>query len=898
MKTHHHNISSTATCAQSTFPPSDSNCNGLTGSSIEEMNVFNESDGGVDLRRPTARVAKVQLAVASLLGVFAFLCFCVLRNTWSKLYASRFARRKGLPELPTKALFAWVPVVWKIDQSDVLEYAGLDAFVFLNVFRFAIKLLTIMGVLATLVISPVRYHFTGRYDEGDDKALNFVSGWMKKSSKDKPYLWVYVGFTYVFTYLTLTLLIRQTKYVVKVRQEYLGKQNSITDRTIRLSGIPPELRDEKKLKRHIEDLNIGKVSSITICREWKPLNKLFKQRKAVLYALEEKWAEYLGPFSFSNTKQNIPVRRVRESFRLQRSGQFRDDEDHSDEDHTDGDHTDDQEEEADVTHDTSTESLIDDDYRSIQEYSNRTASGQVHISEQPYNHVRPTLKTGFLGLFGKTEDAIDYYTNQLEVLDEEILRARQRHYPATPTAFITMDTAASAQMAAQAVLDPKVHHLITRLAPAPHDIIWDNIVLSRKERLFKLYSITVIIGIISVTLIVPVGYLATLLNPKTIREFWPWLADFLEQNEWARNTVSGLLPTYLFTLLNFAIPFLYVWLSSKQGFISHGDEELSAVSKNFFYIFVNLFLVFTTAGTASNYWGFLSDTTQIAYQLARSLNELSLFYVDLIVFQGLGMFPFKLLLIGSLLRFPFIRTGCKTPRDYRNLYKPPIFNFGLHLPQPILILIITIIYSVFSAKIVISGLLYFIIGYNVYKYQLMYSVVHPPHSTGQVWPIFFRRIIVGLLLFQLTMTGTLATYHDGYILAMTLIPLPLATIGVLLNFQKHYLPLSFFIALRAFYNAREEERCIANAEETIGDGAFTPVHERHSSTESTDVLTTPVQRIRSRTVDETREQNLTYAYPYLIQPLDGPWIALEGDDVVVANSEGTVRKKITLMEWE
>lgn len=811
--------------------------------------MLNDSDS-VDLRRPTARVAQAQLVVASLLGFAAFLAFCVLRNTWSRLYASRFTRRQGLPALPQKSFFAWLPIVWRITEAEVLEFAGLDAFVFLSVFRFAIQLLSIMGVLATLVISPVRYHFTGRYDEGDDQ------GPISVNYKDRRYLWVYVAFTYIFTYLTLTMLIRQTKNVVKVRQEYLGRQNAVTDRTIRLSGIPPELRDEDKLKRHIEELNIGRVSSITICREWKPLNRLFKQRKRVLYLLEEKWAKYLGPYSISDARQNLPVRRARESFRLERN-EFRDDE-------TDDD-------------DDGVASLPGDDYRSMYEYSTHSA---VNISDTPYQHLRPTVKMGLWGLRGPTVDAIDYYTNQLEVLDEEILRARQRHYPATPTAFITMDTAASAQMAAQAVLDPKVHHLITRLAPAPHDIIWDNIVLSRKERLLKLYAITILIGIVSVTLVVPVGYLATLLNPKTIREFWPWLADFLESNEWARNAVSGLLPTYLFTLLNFAIPFLYVYLSSKQGFISHGDEELSAVSKNFFYIFVNLFLVFTTAGTASNYWGFLSDTTKIAYQLARSLNELALFYVDLIVFQGLGMFPFKLLLIGSVLQFPFIRTRCKTPRDYRNLYKPPIFNFGLHLPQPILVLIITIIYSVFSAKIVLSGLLYFIVGYHVYKYQLLYSVVHPPHSTGQVWPIVFRRIIMGLLLFQLTITGTLATFHDGYILAMCLIPLPLATIAVLLNFQKHYLPLSFFIALRAIHNAEHD------LEDTIGDGAFSPV------TNATDI-----HRVRS-TVEETREKGLNYEYPYLVQPLDGPWIALEGDDVVVANSEGTIRKRIRLMEWE
>lgn len=37
-----------------------------------------------------------------------------------------------------------------------------------------------------------------------------------------------------------------------------------------------------------------------------------------------------------------------------------------------------------------------------------------------------------------------------------------------------MDSVASAQMAAQTVLDPRVHKLIVKLAPAPKDIRWKN----------------------------------------------------------------------------------------------------------------------------------------------------------------------------------------------------------------------------------------------------------------------------------------------------------------------------------------------------------------------------------------------------------------------------------------
>ncbi|KAK7683908.1 hypothetical protein QCA50_012879 [Cerrena zonata] len=47
-----------------------------------------------------------------------------------------------------------------------------------------------------------------------------------------------------------------------MRQTYLGKQSSITDRTIKLLGIPPMLRNEEDLKRHINSLGIGEIPKI------------------------------------------------------------------------------------------------------------------------------------------------------------------------------------------------------------------------------------------------------------------------------------------------------------------------------------------------------------------------------------------------------------------------------------------------------------------------------------------------------------------------------------------------------------------------------------------------------------------------------------------------------------
>ncbi|SCV04747.1 LAMI_0H18756g1_1 [Lachancea mirantina] len=763
------------------------------------MDSFDEH--APDFRKPTARVATTQLLVATLLGLFAVLSFSFLLKKLPQLYASRKSRLKGdLPTWSEQSLFGWIPVLYKISDMQVLEYAGLDAFVFLGFFKMSIKLLAVCCCFSVTVISPIRYYFTGRYDDGNEYAYKL------RTAGDDPipgnddsapeavglYLWMYVLFTAFFTFLALNLLVKQTKLVVETRQNFLGKQNTVTDRTIRLTGIPPELRNEKMLKKRVEELQIGKVSSITICREWGHLNKLIYCRDKLLRKLELKYSE--------NPEALTKSAHYNENYRM-----------HS-------------EEVANATSENHFPDIQENVQEDEGEESNQLYS-QIHLKG------RQTIRTGFLGLVGPKVDVIDYLEKQLKFIDEEIKDARAKSYPATPTAFVTMDSVANAQMAAQAVLDPRVHFFMTRLAPAPHDVKWDNICLSRKERSMKMYSITVFIGLCSFFWVIPVSYLATLLNLKTITKFWPELGHFLRSNRWAENIVTGLLPTYIFTLLNVGIPYFYSFLTSKQGLISYSEEETSLVSKNFFYIFVNLFLVFTLAGTASNYWGYLSDTTKIAYQLATSVKEFSLFYVDLIILQGIGMFPFKLLLAGSLIGFPFVKIKCKTPRMQRDLYKPPIFNFGLQLPQPILVLVITLIYSVMSTKILASGLTYFVIGFYVSKYQLVFATDHLPHSTGKVWPLIYRRVILGLLLFQLTMAGTLAGFRGGWVLSCCLSPLPFITLTYLWDFEKNYLPLSNFIALSS---VREHER------------------DQHMTSE-------PVE-------------SESYEYPYLVSPLDRPLV--------------------------
>lgn len=299
--------------------------------------------------------------------------------------------------------------------------------------------------------------------------------------------------------------------------------------------------------------------------------------------------------------------------------------------------------------------------------------------------------------------------------------------------------------------------------------------------------------------------------------------------------------------------------------ISQSDVELSVISKNFFFTFFNLFLVFTVFATASNFYGLwknlqdvFKDTTTIAFALARSLEKLAPFYVNFIVLQGLGLFPFRLLEFGSVFMYPFRRLSAKTPRNFADMTNPPSFSYGFALPPNILIFIICVVYSILPSSwlVCLFGLIYFSVGRFIYKYQLLYAMDHEQHSTGAAWPMICSRVFVGLIVFQLAMIGILAL-RSAITRSTIIVPLLGWTVWFSYFFSRTYEPLMKFIALRSTDRSR--------------------VHQTDESPSPTSTLSPPSQwdrdaiQLRLRGVDQAHKLR-RYINPNLVIPLHGAWI--------------------------
>lgn len=177
-----------------------------------------------------------------------------------------------------------------------------------------------------------------------------------------------------------------------------------------------------------------------------------------------------------------------------------------------------------------------------------------------------------------------------------------------------------------------------------------------------------------------------------------------------------------------------------------------------------------------------------------------------------------------------------------------MFSYGFYLPNTILIFIICIVYSVLreSWKVLLSGLAYFLIGSFVYKYQLLYAMDHRQHSTGKGWIMIMDRVMIGLVVFQITIGGQLALKKALLRAALT-VPLLLATLWFAYVYTRTYRPLMKFIALRSV--RRAEQADYGNLDDSQDSMQRYHPETRHGMT-----------------VDEAQERGLRFINPSLIAP--------------------------------
>ncbi|KAI0073272.1 DUF221-domain-containing protein [Panus rudis PR-1116 ss-1] len=721
---------------------------------------------------------QTQLTLSFALGITSFLVFSYCRTRWPLLFAPRTKLKAFSPHEAHahQAFFGWILPTIRISEYTVLQIVGLDAAVLLNFFKMGFTLFSVCSLFAMAIIMPVnlKVRIPNNIDIGDGSGEDTENPWDPSDPFAPPdgkqptappkdtdwwdlindansYLTVHLLFTYIFTILTLYFIHRNYKRFIRARQLFsLELVHSIPARTVMVTNLPPHLRSEKALAEYFENMDLA-VESVNVCREVGSLKKLLDKRTKALLELESTWVKYLG--NPADVESHASINRE-------------------------------------------TSPLVDIDGPDVEDQRKRLVVP---------HRARPTIRPSW---FGPKVDALEYLEEEFKKADEAVQKRRRLgKFKASHTAFVTFEKMASAQIAVQTVHAPAPAQCITHLAPEARDIVWSSMTYSvnsrRARELFVLAAVTLLL----LFWLIPVSALAGLLSYGEIKKTMPWLGHIIDANPNLQAIVQNSLATVGVISLNALLPFALEALTYIQGYPARSWIEYSLMKKYFMFLLVHVVFIFLLVST---YWQLVRDLAnspaKIPEKLAAALQKGTArhFFVSYVMLQGIGIMPLQLLNLGVLIpRFFYRLFITRTPRDFAELNAPPMINYGVVYPQAILVFVITLTYSIIQPLILIFGALYFGIGYVVYKYKLLFVFYKPYESQGQAWPITFVRLIWGVVIFNVFMTGIFILRKSW--ISSLLAPLLGGTVLWSWYTYKLYTPLSKYVNLSSVCEVQRGE---------------------------------------------------------------------------------------------
>ncbi|RIA85335.1 hypothetical protein C1645_782146 [Glomus cerebriforme] len=698
------------------------------------------------------RLLTTQLLFAIPLGTFFILIFCYLRTRWNTMFAPRSRLQKLAPDpLPT-TFFGWIIPLYNMPESLILEKVGLDAAVLLAFFKMSYKLFTFCAIAGFAIVGPIKlaeyFHFLPdkNGNSGGKNSFNDPSPLPIDEKPETPgelasfaiLTWVYSLATFYFTFYNY-------REFSDIRHRYYLKwKDTIAARTVMVSVIPKNLQSDKALAEFYESLELGTVESAVVYRHVRKLSHIIEKRTKYLQKLEEAYVDYLD--NPCKDPHYDPVETLNEF-----------------------------EKADDAT----------------------TANANAAKVLEKVSAKRPKTHTS---LFKKV-DKIEYYTKKFFEYDKLVEAGRRGAHSSAPIGFVTFENIASAQLAAQVLIHPEPFECYTELAPEPRDIYWYNMTIQRRELFIRNLIVNILIVLLVFFWSGPISVFASLLSLPALKKIFPWLEHLAETNEFVKGLIQGTLPTLAVSIFNIVLPKIMIGLTILQGFNARSIIELSTFAKYYFFLLVNVLLIFSIAGAVATAYETIKDPTGVPRKLATTLPQVSSFFVNFVVLQGIGIFPIHLLQLKEVAYTWTMRIFfSKTPRDYAKASAPPFMNYGEELPPMILIFVIILVYSSLRPIITFFGAIYFILGYMCYKYLLLYVYFHPYETAGLAWPKIFRRIIIGLYIYQLMMIGYLSL-REYYYLAASVFPLLICTFVFFYYVNDAYERAAAFIPLK---NLREE----------------------------------------------------------------------------------------------
>ncbi|KAF5272855.1 hypothetical protein FQR65_LT00451 [Abscondita terminalis] len=423
----------------------------------------------------------------------------------------------------------------------------------------------------------------------------------------------------------------------------------------------------------------------------------------------------------------------------------------------------------------------------------------------------------------KMRNALEYYTAEEERLRDAVIEKRRKAVQEPlGIAFITFDTEEAAQYVAQSFVPGTRFHWAVAKAPAPPDIIWENLQVSPRNWYLKAILINFILFNILFFLTTP-AIVVSLLNTLT-----PSTEDLIKKSS---PLLSEFLPTLLLLTVSALMPVIVAYSDQWMSHWTKSEQNLATMQKTFYFL---LFMVLIlpslglTSAQALVEWSVHTQNITYRWQCV-FLPDKGAFFVNYVITSSLIGTALELLRFPELAMYVCRLLMVKSLAEKLSIQKAILseFPFGIHYAWTLLIFTTSTVYSLICPLITPFGLVYLSLKHLVDKHNI-YFVYRPSGMSGEGQKLHVsavRNVRVAVILLQIIMLA-FAFVRGG---------LSIMTIMLILGFVA---ACGLFFIMGPFPSCKRSTLSVNNVPEQV-ERYIAPVLIKVHSQIGSPILTTP-----------------------------------------------------------
>ncbi|KAH5348161.1 hypothetical protein HBI48_180920 [Parastagonospora nodorum] len=390
-------------------------------------------------------------------------------------------------------------------------------------------------------------------------------------------------------------------------------------------------------------------------------------------------------------------------------------------------------------------------------------------------------------------DAIDYLSARIAQLEVNIKEVRESVDMRNPMSygFASYTHIEDAHAVAYATRKKGPGGCDVYLAPKPHDLLWQNLAMSRRTRRVRKFWDGLWIVLFTIAFIVP-----NILTSVFLSDFshlglvWPAFQQNLLAHPTGWGIAQGILAPLVQTLMYMGVPVVFRRLFTHSGDVSRTSRERHVTARLYaFFVFNNL-LVFSVFGSAWRFvasviaaqdrgvWQAIQDG-HLFSQLMTGLCNVSTFWLTWQMQRNLGAAID--LSQAWIFTWSWIQRKCfsPTPRELIELSAPQPFPYADYYNNYLFVSTVGLCMGILQPIILPVTAFYLGMDCVFKKYLLQYVFITKTESGGRFWKVLVNRILFAVLLANAVIAlivgaqgvGSINSVQNGNML-YAMIPLP------------------------------------------------------------------------------------------------------------------------------